>query len=534
MSTSSVSLPLPDAVPPATQDRLWEQRFWLFLTFFWLVRLAMGLLLDLTPDEAYYWELARRPDWSYFDHPPLVAWMIAAFRHLLGDTPLAVRLPVLITLPIVCRALYLIGRDALNNPAAGFLGSLLVHLTPAGMALGLITTPDTPLALFWSLGAVAFLAALRTDAVSCWVATGVCLALGALGKYNMIFFVPAVAVVILAFPAYRSRLTTGRLWLMVALAAIGTLPILYWNSLHDWASFRFQFAHGFKPSPKHILSNIGEFLGGQLGTIGPLLYPVFWWVALRGLADGWRRSEAGRLFLALLALPMMLFFVRRGLSSKVEANWPQIAYLSLMPLAAEWLLAAQAARRSRLLWIVGPSALLTLIVALQAMTLILPLPSRADISIRLHGWQALGAKVREIDAATGHSSLFVGQGGPLTALISFYGNLPPDRIAEVHGKGNWRFWWAGREPASGSNAVFIDDGRYSEALGFGRAYTSILASETLPVVSRGRLIRTLTFTPLHGYRGGVRFEMGPTESRHPGAAGPLPASGKSSRQEDPN
>ncbi|HEY9069900.1 MAG TPA: glycosyltransferase family 39 protein [Candidatus Ozemobacteraceae bacterium] len=508
MSTSSDPGPAETVPAPAFPDQLWEQRFWLLLTFFWLIRLAMGMTLELSPDEAYYWELARRPDWSYFDHPPLVAWMIAAFRHLLGDTPLAVRLPVLITLPVVCRALYLIGRDTLNDPAAGLLGSLLVHLTPAGMALGLITTPDTPLALFWSIGMVVFLAALRTDATACWLVTGICLGFGALGKYNMIFFVPAVAVVILAFPAYRSRLVTGRFWLMVILAAIGTLPILYWNSRHDWASFRFQFAHGFKPSPKNILSNIGEFLGGQMGTIGPFLYPVFWWVALRGLVDGWRRNDPGRVFLALLALPMMLFFVRRGLSSKVEANWPQIAYLSLMPLAAEWLLAVPAARRSRILWVVGPSAALALLVTVQAMTLILPLPPRADISIRLHGWQTMGAKLREIDAVTGHTHLFVGQGGPLTALVSFYGNLPPERIAEVHGKGNWRFWWAGREPASGSNAIYVDEGRFSEALGFGKAYTTILASETLPVVSHGRLIRTLTFTPLRGYRGGVRFEMG--------------------------
>ncbi|HMM61375.1 MAG TPA: glycosyl transferase, partial [Candidatus Rifleibacterium sp.] len=55
-------------------------------------RLFLSLYLDLTPDESYYWELSRRLDWSYFDHPPLVAWLIALFRMLPGESQIEVRL----------------------------------------------------------------------------------------------------------------------------------------------------------------------------------------------------------------------------------------------------------------------------------------------------------------------------------------------------------------------------------------------------------------------------------------------------------
>lgn len=467
----------------------------------------MALVLDLTPDEAYYWELARRPDWSYFDHPPLVAWMIALARLPFGDTPLAVRLPALLSLPVICRALYLVGRDALGSARTGFFAALIPHLTPAGFTLGLVTTPDVPLALFWSLGTMAFLRILRNDVMSNWVFLGVCLAFGALGKYNMIFFVPAVAISILWFPEWRNRVLTGRFWAMVGLAALGTLPILYWNSQNEWASFRFQFAHGFRPSNRGILANIGEFLGGQLGTIGPVVFPLFWWIGVKAVLDGVRRREPARMFLGMLALPMMLFFVKRGLTSKVEANWPQIAYLSLMPLTAEWLFTAEGKLRSRLGWVLGPSALLTLLVVVQAMTLILPLPPRADVSTRLHGWKQMGEAVRRLDERFGRTALFVGQGGPLTALIAFYGNIPPGRVAEIHGQGNWQFWWKGRQPASGSSVVYVNtDSRDSEAPLLGAVCEAVLASETLEVFSRGRQVRTLVFTPMTGYRGGVRFE----------------------------
>ncbi len=489
-----------------TDAGIWEQRFWLVLIACWLVRLAMAMILDLTPDEAYYWELARRPDWSYFDHPPLVAWMIALARIPFGDTPLAVRLPALLALPLICRALFLTGRDGLGNSRVAFLGSLLPHLTPAGLALGLITTPDVPLALFWSLGTLAFVTVLRTDSLSSWVASGSCLACGALGKYNMIFFVPAVAFIILGFSGWRNRLGTGRFWLMVALAAVGTIPILYWNSQHDWASFRFQFAHGFRPSNRGALSNFGEFIGGQFGTIGPALFPLFCWVAITALVSGWRRNEPCRAFLAALAIPMMLFFFKRGITSKVEANWPQVAYLSLMPVVAEWLVSVEGAVKSRCRWILGPSAVITLVVVLQSVFLILPIPPRSDITLRMHGWTQMGAKIRELDAGSGNSALFVGQGGPLTALIAFYGHIPPDRVAETHGQGNWGFWWKNREPASGSSAIYVDEGKFPEATAFGKAYDTVLASQTLAIISRGRLVRTLTFTPMTGYRGGIRFE----------------------------
>ena len=37
---------------------------------------------ELYADEAYYWLWSRRPAAGYFDHPPLVAWLVAAGTRL--------------------------------------------------------------------------------------------------------------------------------------------------------------------------------------------------------------------------------------------------------------------------------------------------------------------------------------------------------------------------------------------------------------------------------------------------------------------
>jgi 4-amino-4-deoxy-L-arabinose transferase-like glycosyltransferase len=40
-----------------------------------LLHLAIGASIGLSVDEAHYLLYAAYPDWSYFDHPPLVGWV---------------------------------------------------------------------------------------------------------------------------------------------------------------------------------------------------------------------------------------------------------------------------------------------------------------------------------------------------------------------------------------------------------------------------------------------------------------------------
>ena len=43
-----------------------------------LLRGVMAGLLPLSADEAYYWLWSLHPAWGYFDHPPMIAWLIRA------------------------------------------------------------------------------------------------------------------------------------------------------------------------------------------------------------------------------------------------------------------------------------------------------------------------------------------------------------------------------------------------------------------------------------------------------------------------
>ncbi|MDN5278606.1 MAG: hypothetical protein PWR01_2571 [Clostridiales bacterium] len=478
----------PDLVSNENDDSYFSAKFYLMILGLTIFRLFLSLYLDLTPDEAYYWELSRRLDWSYYDHPPMVAYIIALFGQVLGDSHLAIRLPSVLGAALTSWFIFKIGHEFLKSSRTGFLAALMFNFTPAGMAVGFITTPDTPLALFWAFGAYAFLKALDDKRDRWWIMTGLALGAGALSKYNMIFFVPGVAITILAFPKYRGLVFTRRYWLMVGLAALGTLPIIYWNINHDWISFKFQFDHGLKHSNRSVIKNLGDFLGGQLGTIGLTLFPVLWFVTLKYLKITWKNRDEIRFFLVWLALPMMAFFVYTGIRSKVEANWPQIAYVTAMLLVGEWILAGSDNRRRN--WVLAPSVFLALLAVLQSITLVLPIPVRSDISTRLHGWKQMGEIVQKFDEQTGKKAIFVAQGAPLAALVGFYGKIEPGRITETHGGGNFRFWWNGRRLEPGTDMIYVDDDKFSEA----SRYTPVFAqtaSHTFPIKSAGRHIRNL-------------------------------------------
>ena len=65
-----------------------------------ILRAVMAVLLPLSADEAYYWLWSKHLAAGYFDHPPMIAWLIRAGTLLLGDTAAGVRLMgVLLSLP---------------------------------------------------------------------------------------------------------------------------------------------------------------------------------------------------------------------------------------------------------------------------------------------------------------------------------------------------------------------------------------------------------------------------------------------------
>ena len=88
---------------PVSSSAAGANRLTMPTRWLWLVALAslawrgwMAAVMPLTGDEALFYWWARFLDYGYYDHPPMVAWWIAAMRAVLGDAEWAIRMPAVL------------------------------------------------------------------------------------------------------------------------------------------------------------------------------------------------------------------------------------------------------------------------------------------------------------------------------------------------------------------------------------------------------------------------------------------------------
>ncbi len=307
--------------------------FWVLLIGSTLWKVFLAGNLDIIQDEGYYYYWALFPQLSYFDHPPLTAWAMALVRQLFGDTIWSVRfwpLAAGFVFPIVGRAL---AREIFSDETANRAGNLLI-LCPVFAGNGLLMTPDTLFALFWSLALLATCRALQETqrANRWWLLAGLWAGLGFLSKYNMVLYFIGLAILFFALPGKRSNILAGGL-LCGIITLIVSSPVLIWNFQHDWLSFRFQLQQGFSADDIRPWVTFPEYLGALLLLATPVLGGLAFWSSTRSLVS----REAGRKFLAVFFWAVVAFFGYAAIKSRVEANWPMLAFFSgIILVAADW------------------------------------------------------------------------------------------------------------------------------------------------------------------------------------------------------
>ena len=179
-----------------------------------VVRLLVAAFVPLVPDEAYYWEWSRHLAAGYFDHPPVIAWLIRAGTLIAGATPFGVRAgPIVAGWLGSCIAASL--ADRLGGPQAAWRLAVLLTVVPlAGVGL-ILATPDAPLlacsaVMLWAIDHAVSDAgdpadgpapAEQSPALAWWIVAGVALGSGASSKYTVVLIPAAVLIALTRSPA---------------------------------------------------------------------------------------------------------------------------------------------------------------------------------------------------------------------------------------------------------------------------------------------------------------------------------------------
>src|SRR5882724_159108 len=109
-----------------------------------VLRLVAAAFTPLTFDEAYYWMWSKSLAGGYYDHPPMVAFVIRLGTLIAGDTALGVRLvSVLLALPMSW-AVYQAAAVLFGQRVAA-TATILLNVTLMAAVGTMIVTPDAPL-----------------------------------------------------------------------------------------------------------------------------------------------------------------------------------------------------------------------------------------------------------------------------------------------------------------------------------------------------------------------------------------------------
>ena len=293
-----------------------------------VVYLAAVCPLDLSPDEAHYWDWSQHLDWSYYSKGPLVAWLIRLSCELFGNSMLAVRLPAVLCGSGLLAGLYILTVQVHRSDKLAFFVVVLALTLPIIAAGSSLMTIDAPFMCTWMWALVFGFHAVFRQANWAWPCAGVCLMLGVLAKHTMVLWVPCLALLLLTTPSLRSHLRGVGFWMMTGMGALGGVPILVWNAQHDWVTL------------KHTQVHAGFDHDGGIRWLGPLAYLGaqfgvllgFWFVAwLRAM---WQHRPTVEARPAPIFVFFWLFSFKNGGG---EPNWPLAAYLSGMVLVAGWM-----------------------------------------------------------------------------------------------------------------------------------------------------------------------------------------------------
>jgi 4-amino-4-deoxy-L-arabinose transferase-like glycosyltransferase len=359
-----------------------------------LLHLLAAGRVAFSVDEAHYALYGLFPDWSYFDHPPMVGWLqalVIPFSH----AELALRLWPVAIAALASLALYRL-TEALFAGESPWLPAVAVAALQSAVLfqfLSLALVPEDPLLLFGLLGALQFHRALQSDGLRHWLLLGLVLGLAGLSKYTAVVLVLSIVAVLVAERRLALLRRPGP-WL-AALAGLALVtPVFFWNAQHEWISLAYQWGHG-APARSWSVVRFLRSTAGQVLAFGGVA--VFGTIALTAAIREWRHP--GVRFSLLFAGPALLVFAWSAGFEETLPHWTLLGWALAMPVTARWIAGRWAGSRAVRIGVrtaVVYALLLVLAVHAQFIRPWVPFAPFEHPLADLYGWREAGERARAL------------------------------------------------------------------------------------------------------------------------------------------
>ena len=479
------------------------------------VHLALGFSIEFSVDEAHYALYAQHLAWSYFDHPPLVGWIQWPLVALTSSEGIIRLIPELLW-ALSCYLVYQVSIEAhhfIRGRNAGYLTSVLPSANLCGLmavllviaapmlhilAIGLL--PDTLLAPL-SLGLMLMgLRWLSRDqfSMSDWIITGILLGLAGLSKYTAAFTALAFLFVFLSAPR-KPWITKLGFWLAASIALLLITPVLYWNWVNDWISFKYQLAHG--SGGVWLWRRLGAYIGIQLLVFGPL-FILGSFVFLKDCMHTTKLSLLA--LLGFFLIPFVIFVSLAGGGGL--PHWTSPAWFCLAPFAGIGLAKAWATQHR--LWI---RILFFIQIALCCIGFGYVLSGGINsTSIKsnpiadLYGWKVAGQKAADLSKAIKADGIAV-QNWTLGSRAAWYASPTPVFVLDQR-QDQFDLWFG--DLPIGANVLLINWSGMSHPIPVGDkgGFEACEPLDSLEIERFGRVLSKFDFSLCSKWRGPIRTE----------------------------
>jgi 4-amino-4-deoxy-L-arabinose transferase-like glycosyltransferase len=387
------------------------------------LRLVAAALTPITFDEAYYWMWSKSLAGGYYDHPPMVAYVIRAGTMIAGDNELGVRLvSILLALPM-SYAVYRTAAILFGGVRVASTSAILLNVTLMAAVGTLIVTPDAPLLVASSFVLFFLAKVLETGRGAWWLAVGAAVGAALLSKYTALFFGLAILIWLVAVPKLRRWFISPWPYLGGIVAFAVFSPVILWNRDHQWVSFLKQFGRAriedFRPA------FIAELIPTQVAFATPLVF-ILGVMGLYALALRRAGASASRVLVETMVWTIVAYFIWHSLHARVEANWFAPVYPAFVVAAAaaanlvQWKPRQQRLVDFCLKWAAPVGIVMFAGLIVQANTGVLS-GYRRDATVRSVGvgWRELADGIEAVRARTGATCILAADYGT-TAWLAFY------------------------------------------------------------------------------------------------------------------
>jgi len=465
------------------------------------LRLVIAAVLPLGDDEAFYWDWSRHLAAGYVDHPPAIAVLIRAARHLTTNPSLAVHGVAAVLSFVTSFGVYALAHDVLGRTDAAAWAVVLFNIIPVFAGGGILAAPDAPLGVAWVFTLLWAWRAAHRPRGDAWLAAGVWLGLALQSKYTAAVLPASIGAWLALVPSHRSWWRRWRPYAALAVALVLFAPVVWWNATHHWASFVFNFER--RPGWEGH-GDVATFVLLEFIYLGPLMLPALLWALVEAVRRGLRGDERW-LFLGAAGVPVIAGMSLASLFGVVKGHWPAPGYIAatvaLAGLATERPWAARSARwRGAAIVVAGTTTLVTLLIL--ALPLLAPrlLPPRLDPTVDYYGWPTAADDI-VADARRGARGPYFFTTDRYQVMAQFDvatgGRYP---VATLVGDDQYAFWtrWTALR---GEDGLFISDQRYPIKVNLRDSCRAVEPAGSIAIQRRGIVVRTLGLVWCRGFAG---------------------------------